>query len=319
MKRILCILIALLLLMPAAHAEGEFAFCLNAVEEEDGKTVTVTGSVENAPTCASYRVIMTYDTAVLKPVEGKNAGSAGLFIVNINAKHQEKPAVNALAADAAKVLEGTQDLFAVTFELLGTPPEDKAAIEVAYQEFFAADLSKQTPAIKVAGVLFPEEKAPEASDTPTEEPPKEEVPPAEAPDTQQPDDSTEEPPADNEAEEPTLPDGNWAVDEKNEEVIFVPESGEPITYVPQFPETIEPNTPTDIPLKDENGNDAGSITVEKQEDGSLKVIEQNAKPPAPAKKLLPVWAWGLIGVGIVVLAGAIVLIVYTRKEKKEHE
>ena len=190
---------------------------------------------------------------------------------------------------------------------------------MAYQEFFAADLSKQTPAIKVAGVLFPEEKAPEASDTPTEEPPKEEVPPAEAPDTQQPDEPTEEPPADNEAEEPTLPDGNWAVDEKNEEVIFVPESGEPITYVPQFPETIEPDTPTDIPLKDENGNDAGSITVEKQEDGSLKVIEQNAKPPAPAKKLLPVWAWGLIGVGIVVLAGAIVLIAYTRKEKKEHE
>ena len=75
MKRILSILLALLLLMPAAYADEEkMTFHLEGARGEVGDTVTVVGSVKNAPVCASFRVIMTYDEDVLEVVEGKKIG-----------------------------------------------------------------------------------------------------------------------------------------------------------------------------------------------------------------------------------------------------
>lgn len=319
MKRILCLLIALLLLVPVAHAEGEFAFTLSSAEGKAGETVTLTGSVENAPVCASYRVIMTYDPAVLKPIEGKNAGSKGLFIINVNAKYQEAPAVNALSADAAKVLEGSQTLFTVTFEVLSTPAEGTAPVKVAYEEFYGADLKRQTPVVHDGAVTFAGQTPPAEEETPTD-PEKDPVtPPAETPtepDTAVPP-STEEPKP--EKNENTLPDGNWAVDEKNEEILFVPENGDAIPFVPEFPETIQPNTPTEIPLKDEDGHDVGSITVEKNEEGIISVQNVNVTLHQGGGSLL--WLWITLGALLVAgaAAAAAVLVLKKKKETETHE
>ena len=158
MKRFICFFLILILLIPTAIAqEAPFSFSISSAVGQVGDTVTVIGSVKNAPVCASYRVYFTYDTAVLKPVEGKNIGAGGLSTVNINASYQNTPAICALAADASKVLEGDMELFSVTFKIIGEPQNGVSPLTLRHYEFFDATPSPVTPDGMRVGAVYTEE------------------------------------------------------------------------------------------------------------------------------------------------------------------
>lgn len=321
MKRILCILLTLLMLTPAVSAAGEFTLIGGAAEGKVGETVTYTVKVENAPTCASYKIILTYDPQVLEVVEGKNAGSGGLFIVNTKAKYQEKPAINTVAADAAKVIEGTADLYSVTFKILASPNEGTQPLEIAYQEFFTPELDKVTPSIQAPTLTIISEAAPEPPAETPEDPAVTPEPPAETPAPKPEQDQPAEPTPPAKEDEMILPPGNWTVDEGNNEVVYVPESSEEetITFIPELPEDLRPGTPTDVPVKNEEGQDVGTITVEREEDGSISVIDQELHlPKLLSKNPLPLWGWILIGaVGVAGVAGIVFAIVFGKKKKEK--
>ncbi len=138
MKRILCFIMILLLLTPAAFAaEDKMTFRVESASGKVGDTVTVTGLVENAPVCASFRVILTYDNTVLEPVSAAKLECGGLFMSNVKYTYQGKAAVNVLSADANKSLEGNMKLFSVTFKIIAESPESNGSpLTVAHQEFF---------------------------------------------------------------------------------------------------------------------------------------------------------------------------------------
>lgn len=155
MKRIICLILALLLLVPAAYADeaSDMVFHMESVTGEVGDTVTVMASVKNAPKCASFRIIFTYDDTVLQVVSGQKEKAAGLFMINTNTEHDGKAAVNALAADASKVLEGDMDLFSVKFKIIAETESDAGTLlEVVTEEFFTEDLKQIHPTIEQARI-----------------------------------------------------------------------------------------------------------------------------------------------------------------------
>ena len=157
MKRIICFVLILMLLIPPVTAEeAPFSFTVSNGVGQVGETVTVIGSVKNAPACASYRVFLTYDTAVLEPVEGKNIGAGGLAMVNIHSTYQEAPAVCALAADSSKSFEGDLELFSVTFKVLSAPEGGVSPLVLGHYEFFDATPAPVVPEFVSVGAVYTE-------------------------------------------------------------------------------------------------------------------------------------------------------------------
>lgn len=355
MKRILCLLLALLLLTPAAYAaEGDMVFTMSSITDaEVGDTVTVTASVKNAPVCASFRVIFTYDDTVLKVESGKKADAKGLFMINTKAEHEGEKAVNALSADATKALEGDMDLFTVKFKVIAeTAGTEGTLLDVVYEEFYKSDdLTQIHPTVEPARIYIGDDQpggAP-APDNGGEETPApdngegEETPapdegndePDTEPDTEPaPDTGVENPgnedtpagttpegnaPESSEPEKDDTPTGSWVVDEDKNEAIHVEDNGEANTYIPEFVETPEVGKETEVILRDEEtGKEVGSVTVEKQPDGSLLVVGQILTGGGSG---LPGWAFALIGVGVVGVgaAAAVIILVALKKKKKESE
>lgn len=344
MKRILSILLALLLLMPAAYADEEkMTFHLEGARGEVGDTVTVVGSVKNAPVCASFRVIMTYDEDVLEVVEGKKINSGGLFIINVNATHEEQPAVNALAADASEVLRGDMELFSVTFRIRAETPDDGTLIQVAYQEFFKADLTRVYPIVEPCRIYTGDEQTDSQPDAPdgSEDDPAEGGSDSGSTGSDSGSSGSDSGSSGSDSgsagsdsgssgsdsgsagsdsgsagssgsgssESGDQPTGSWIIDDSSGEAIHIQDDGTTTTYTPEFSETPESGKETDVILKDQEGNNAGSLTVEKQEDGTLKVVEQNLT----AKSSTLIW---LLPAGIALLAAAAVAGVLLIRRKK---
>ena len=358
MKRILSILLALLLLMPAAYADEEkMTFHLEGARGEVGDIVTVVGSVKNAPVCASFRVIMTYDEDVLEVVEGKKINSGGLFIINVNATHEEQPAVNALAADASEVLRGDMELFSVTFRIRAETPDDGTLIQVAYQEFFKADLTRVYPIVEPCRIYTGDEQTDSQPDAPdgSEDDPAEGGSDSGSTGSDSGSSGSDSGSSGSDSgsagsdsgssgsdsgssgsdsgssgsdsgsagsdsgsagssgsgssESGDQPTGSWIIDDSSGEAIHIQDDGTTTTYTPEFSETPESGKETDVILKDQEGNNAGSLTVEKQEDGTLKVVEQNLT----AKSSTLTW---LLPAGIALLAAAAVAGVLLIRRKK---
>ncbi|MBQ8600727.1 MAG: hypothetical protein IJ407_05065 [Clostridia bacterium] len=165
MKRILCIVLALLLLTPAVFAAESMKLELtpSVNEAEIGDKVTYVGKVTGAPSCASFRVIATYDNTCLKLLSGSaGSGIAGSIALNKNATYQGKSAIVALAASASQALIGDAELFVLEFEVIGEPTSgNTTGLTVAHQEFFNEDLKKVTPAINAASITYPSLPVPE--------------------------------------------------------------------------------------------------------------------------------------------------------------
>lgn len=147
MKRLLCFILVLLLLIPSAMAdEQKMTFRLEDAKGNVGDTVTVIGSVENAPACASFRVIFTYDNKVLKPEKVKKLDCGGLFMSNTSFVYQGKSAINVLSADSKKSFEGNVQLFSITFTILAESPEtDGSPLTLVHKEFFDPSTPKPLP------------------------------------------------------------------------------------------------------------------------------------------------------------------------------
>lgn len=314
MKRIFCFILIFLLLIPSALAdEQKMVFRLEEAKGNVGDTVTMNAVVEKAPTCASFRVIFTYDQEVLQPVSVKKEACGGLFMSNVNYTHQGKAAINVLAAHANKSFEGDATLFTVTFKILKESPETTGSpIKLAHQEFFDPSTPKPqpiTPTVQM-GVVFvgddkPADPTPEAPDSgntnPTDPAPEAPAPtPDPAPDTPvtNPDptpdtpvtnpDVTPDAPSDAPAPEtPTNPEapstnedkkptGSWIPDKDTDDLYHVDEQGNSTVFQPEYSEKPEPGKVTDVILKDkETGKEVGSLKVEGNEDGSFDVIEQD--------------------------------------------
>lgn len=254
MKRIICLILALLLLCPATYAAGDLKLVLTATEAKVGDTATVTVEAKGAPVTCSYKVVLTYDDTVLKPKKIKNADSSGIFMDNIKATHEGKPAVNALSVDAAKAFEGDCKLFTVTFELLKEPAEAGSPITVAYTEFYDYDLKALTPDIEscsIKALAKSEENAPDdapvVNDTPATD---------------------------------KTPTGDWEIDEEKGEITHTKEDGTKEEYKGEISYDKD-DKPSKIELTDKDGKPAGSLTVTEKEDGTIKVEEQELVDKTP--------------------------------------
>lgn len=325
MKKILCTILMILLLTPAVFAAGEdMTFRLSDGAGMVGDTITLIGAVENAPDTASFRVIMTYDTAVLEPVEGKKLDTKGMFTVNTKATYEGKPAVNALSVDAKQVLTGDMNLFSVTFRILSAPKNaSETTVEVIYNEFFQPDLTRLHPTIvssKIqisSGIETPDDELidpdPSVSDGNDE--------PATGPDDKTPSDNAPSagdstnnntvsaPPSDT-SKPSNKPTGNWLVEDNT--IYHVEENGETTTYRGEITKD-EDGKVTHVDLYDEDNKPAGSLTVDGQAGSILNVTEQDLQPEPAPKSILPY----LLIVLAVVIAGAAVAFVLIRRKKSE--
>ncbi len=140
MKKIICFVLALLLLCPTAFAAKDLTFSFSEAQGEVGDTVTIVASSKGAPLACSYKLVLVYDTKVLKPVKVTKLESEGFFMSNLEATYEGKAAVNALTASATKAFEGDCDLFSVSFEILAKPDGGKSVIDIPYYECYDGDL-----------------------------------------------------------------------------------------------------------------------------------------------------------------------------------
>ncbi len=328
MKRILCVLLAILLLTPAVFAADPMTLSVSQVEGEVGDKVTVIGKVENAPSCASFRVILTYDNKCLKLLSGqKGSGISGNTAINTNASYQNKPAVVTLAAKASQALVGNAELFVLEFEIIGEPAgTNYTALTVAHQEFFNENLSKVTPTVVSGKVTYPSLPVPSTppasgegeTTTPggeTTTPGGETTTPGGETTTPGGNTTTETTPAPEKEPETNNnykePDGDWIV--AGDQFAHVDKEGNANLYEGEFKDE-EPKNPGDkaeVILKDEDGNEAGSVIVEKEDDGTLTVVGEDL-----GDDKMPVWAWILIG-GAIVLVGAAAVVGYLYFQKKK--
>lgn len=153
MKRIICLFLCLLLAVPVASAEtveDPFVLHISSSFGDVGEELVVTGSTVNAPNCASYRIIFTYDPTVLEPVKGESVDPKGMKIANCNSKWPQAdpegvPAVNCLAADANFSVGGDMTLFRVTFKVLAQAENDRSPLAVQHYEFFDNTVGKPKP------------------------------------------------------------------------------------------------------------------------------------------------------------------------------
>ena len=307
MKRFFCLILALLLLAPAAAADEEkMTFHLEGASGEIGDTVTIVGSVQNAPAVASFRVIMTYDDTVLEVQEGKKLDAKGMFIINTNASYEGQKAVNALSADASLVLEGNMDLFSVTFKIIGTPAEEKGAlIQVAHSEFFKDDLSRLYPVIEpcrsLVGAAGSDPK-PEQPDAEGGNPSGGNTGPAESSgntgsDANQP--NTEG------GQGGQAPSGYWSFE--GEQVFHLEENGDSAVYRGEYIRD-ENGRVTRVELYDEQDQKAGTLTVEEDESSALTVTAQDLSAAAePDKSGSSALLWICLAAAA---AAAVVLIVF---------
>ena len=335
MKRLICLILALLLLAPAAYADVSelptLKLNLSASATKVGDTVRVTVSVDNAPTCASYHIIYSYDTAVLKPVKGDKLETGGLFTTNLNPK--EKGTISTIAADAKKVLEGKRNLFYTDFEVIAAPAEGtNTPLTVTYQEFYTPELERLVnvqinsctipiidPNAKDEPAPAPDGETPK-DETPKEETPKDEAPKDEAPKEEAPkEEPKEETPMDNLPPQSDweAPTGKWEIDEEKNQATLVTPDGKNETYT--YEEQVDEETgESNLILFDQDGNMAGGLQINKGEDEKITVLQQTFDVLDTDKfsKNDSTLLYYLIPICAAAAIGAVLLVIGLRKSKK---
>lgn len=355
MKRILCLILALMLLIPAAYADvtelPTITVTLSANAVKVGDTVRVTASVKDAPTCASYHIIYAYDTAVLKPIEGKNLYTSGMFTTNLNPK--QKGTISTVAADSNKVIAGDLPIFYTDFEVIAAPAEGTTTpLTFTKLEFYTPELEKlvniksepcSIPIISTEKPADPEENTP-ADPTPTPDPtpdvdapvvdtpvvdtpvvdtpivdtPEVDAPVVDAPevDTPSAEENTETVapetvPALPEDSEGEDPTGNWEFNEEKQEVTLTDPEGGNKTYT--YAPIIDPETnqQAGVIIYDENGKEAGKLKVEKDESGKLQVLKEFIDTASDPSPL-----FFILPIALAVLVGGGLIAFYVIKQKK---
>ena len=143
MKRIVCVALILLMLIPpmAVSAEGDPSITITGAEGRAGDTVQVVVSAADLPACASMELILQYDATVLKPTAHAKGGLTGLYIGNLNYGIKESDGIGKVGESAIKIvgatsststplLSGDLTLVTLTFELLADPGPEGAKVEL---------------------------------------------------------------------------------------------------------------------------------------------------------------------------------------------
>lgn len=321
MKKFLCILLAVLMLTPAAYADGEkMAYKLTGGSGELGDTVKVVVSVENAPSIISYESIFLYDPAVLKPTgtyQKMHMGGLMAFNPNFKTPVEGKGAIKVAAFGTNKsIMEGDLELFNFTFEIIGKTADEKGSlVEVHTHSFSQNDenLSK-VPALTITpcriGVPVLEPEVPDAPDAPSTDDPVTE-PEEDTPSTDTPAGKPEtEAPATPEVEEEKRPTGDWYIYEDQAVLVEKDEEGKDVFH--QFTveyEKDEEGKTTGVTLYDEEEKEAGKLTVNEDEYGNLTVLEQDMN-----KGGFSPWFLLPIGVAVLIAIGGVVLAVKNKKK-----
>ncbi|MBQ7034643.1 MAG: hypothetical protein IJN34_02780 [Clostridia bacterium] len=340
MKKIVAILLAILMLMPVAHADGEnMTLRLSGASGKIGDTVTVTVSVENAPACASFQMVITYDSDALEiSGPGKKLDVGGLFYLNPNTTQGDQKAIKATSAGIGKAaLEGDMDLFSVDFKIIGKPADALASTVSVYSQTFSANDKNLTP---IDSIIIPPcritvveegqiEPPNPGNDTPADGG-EEEVPPIsdrpvsnDAPVTNTPDAQPSTPGDDDNAlsgdaeiaPAPNAPTGDWFF--QGEDVLHHFYTGEDTLYKGEY-EKDEEGKITGVTLYDEKKNELGSLKVEEDAEGNLTVLEQDLQTDKndkdDGKDKGGFSPWFLLPMGAAVLIAIAGIILYTKKK-----
>ncbi len=336
MKKIVAILLAVFMLMPAAHADGEpMTLRLSGGSGKIGDTVTVTVSVENAPACASFQMVITYDSDALEVSgPGEKLDVGGLFYLNPNTKQDDQKAIKATSAGIGKAaLEGDMDLFSIDFKIIGKPADAEGAAVSVHSQVFSANDTNLTAVdsiiIPPCRITLAEEGQVEPSNPDNNTSSNEgtgEVPPtSEEPDSNDttvgtvPDGSTgdgDTTGSDAEtAPESNAPTGDWFF--QGEDVLHHFYTGEDTLYKGEY-EKDEEGKITGVTLYDEEKNELGSLKVEEDAEGNLTVLEQNLPQEDDNKEddkdqggFSP---WFFLPIGAAVLIAIAGVVLYTKKK-----
>lgn len=149
MKRMICLILALLMLTPTAFADTDpqMTYRLKGGEGKVGDVVKVVLSVENAPACVAYDTTLMYDPAVLQPTgDYQKMHLNGMMVVNTDADVEGKKMVKiAAVAVNGNLLEGTADLLNVSFKIIGMPEDSQGSLIDVYDYTFSKNDDDLTP------------------------------------------------------------------------------------------------------------------------------------------------------------------------------
>lgn len=296
MKRIVCLILALLMLTPTAFADTpEMTYRLKGGEGKVGDVVKVVLSVEEAPACVAYETTLTYDPAVLQPTgDYQKMHLNGLMVVNTEADIEGKKMVK-IAAVAVKgnLLEGTMDLLNVSFRIIGTPEDAQGSLIDVYDYTFSQDDEKLSPVSTL--LLVPARVKVAEGGTLTEPAPEKEE------------------------EKKEEQGGDWYFDGDQAIEYYPDDSKESVQYDVEYEKDDKGNTTGVILYDKEDKTEAGRLEVEEDEYGNLNVTDQQMNEKDEGKKKedpsFSLWYLLPIGAAVLIAVGGVIFAIKTRKKK----
>ncbi len=293
MKRIVCLILALLMLTPTAFADTDpqMTYRLKAGEGKVGDVVKVVLSVENAPACVAYETTLTYDPAVLQPTgDYQKMYLNGLMVVNTEADVEGKKMVK-VAAVAIKdpLMEGTMELLNISFKIIGMPEDPQGSVVDVYDYTFSQNDEKLTP---VSSLLMVPARVRVAEGGSLTEP-------APAPEKE-------------EEKKEEGQGGDWYFDGDQAIEYYPDNSEESVQYDAEYEKDKDGNTTGVILYDKEDKNEVGRLEVEEDEYGNLKVTDKKMEEKDPSFSL---WFLLPIGAAVLIAAGGVVLAIINKKKK----
>lgn len=296
MKRIVCLILALLMLTPTAFADTpQMTYRLKGGEGKVGDVVKVVLSVEEAPACVAYETTLTYDPAVLQPTgDYQKMHLNGLMVVNTEADIEGKKMVK-VAAVAVKgnLLEGTMDLLNISFKIIGTPEDAKGSLIDVYDYTFSQDDEKLTPVPTL--LLVPARVRVAEGGTLTEPAPEKEE------------------------EKKEEQGGDWYFDGDQAIEYYPDNSEESVQYDAEYEKDKDGNTTGVILYDKEDKTEAGRLEVQEDEYGNLNVTDKQMNDEDEGKKKdeepsFSLWYLIPIGAAVLIAVGGVILAIKTKKK-----
>ncbi|MBR2013058.1 MAG: hypothetical protein IJ995_02455 [Clostridia bacterium] len=295
MKRIICLILALLMLTPTAFADADpqMTYRLKGGEGKVGDVVKVVLSVENAPTCAAYDTTLMYDPAVLQPTgDYQKMYLNGMMAVNTEADVDGKKMIKIAATSVTKkgdLLEGTMDLLNVSFKIIGMPEDPKGSLIDVYDYTFSQNDDDLTPVPTL--LLVPARVKVAEGGTLTEPAPEKEE------------------------EKKEDPKDEWTF--VGDQAIS---SQGLVQYDAEYEKDKEGNTIGVILYDKEDKTEAGRLEVQEDEYGNLTVTDKQMNDEGEGKKKkedssFPLWALIPIGAAVLIAVGGVVLVIINKKKK----
>ena len=295
MKRILCIILALLLLTPTAYAEDpQMIYRLNGEAGRVGDTVKLTLSVENAPAIATFETMITYDPKVLEPTgDYQKMKMNGLVVVNTEATHEGQKVIKVAAVKVlGTFIKGNMELLNISFKIIGEPTDPLGSLVDVADFSFGQDNDGLT---QVASLLMQPARI-IVIPTDTQEQPQEQP------------DENKKPETDTETDKKE--DGEWFFAGDQAVEFFTDDADKSQQYTVEYEKDEEGKT-TGVILYDKDKEEAGRLDVTEDEYGNLTVTDEHLKENGG----FSLWFLLPIGAAVLIAAGGVILAIKAKKTK----